>query len=125
MNKESTSPPEEHHVWSCLTMPRPPPSFICWNIRLLSVFYILAGFFLIGKALWIREFDIYYRVMDPQRNHEIMVVLAGLSLMIVAFVNVYSVNNSVPRLGRAIFNLGNVAVLILAMLVLQFDEIKD
>ena len=80
---------------------------------------------MIGKALWIREFDLYYRLVDPQRNHEIMVSLAGLSLLIVAFVNIYSVNNSITNVGRFVFNLGNVAVLVLALLTMTFDNVKD
>lgn len=53
-----------------------------------------------------------------------MVSLAGLSLLIVAFVNIYSVNNSITNVGRIVFNLCNVAVFALALLVLT-DDVAD
>jgi hypothetical protein len=54
-----------------------------------------------------------------------MVSFAGLSLLIVAFVNIYTVNNSITRAGRIIFNLCNVAVFGLAVTTLFYDELSD
>ena len=107
---------------SCLTFGKPPALFICHLIRILCAIYIVAAFFLIGKALWIGERDIYYRIIDPSRNHELMVCLAGLSLLIVAFVNIFAVNNSITRAGRAIFNLCNLAIFGLASRFLLSDH---
>ncbi len=53
-----------------------------------------------------------------------MVILAGLSLLIVAFVNINALNNSVTRNGRIIRDIYNLAVLGLESRLFSEENLK-
>jgi len=99
-----------------------PAFFITTMVRVFSIFYVGCAFFLIAIAVYIREMNLFYRITDPRRNHELGLWIAGILVMIVGFTNVYSMNHAITRRGRVLFNLFNVIIFVLAFSSIFLDD---
>ena len=99
-----------------------PAAFITTIVRVFSIFYVGCAFFLMGNAVYIREMNLFYRLTDPRRNHELALWIAAILVMIVAFTNIYSINHAITRGGRVMFNLFNVIIFVLALSSIFLDD---